>query len=88
VRTWWRQEKELAAVEHQLGALRSANASLEERQDALQRPERIEELARGYNLVRPNTESYAILPLPEAPLPVPPGWPFTGLVDELHPATG
>jgi cell division protein FtsB len=86
VRTWWRQHQELSSAHHELATLQAANQQLTDETAALQNPERIKELARErYNLVMPGTESYAILPLPSPPLPVPAGWPFNGLTGKLRP---
>lgn len=79
------QRADIAAAEARLETLRSANAALDERAEALRTDAEVERLAREqYGLVRPGEEAYAILP--PAPLPVPDAWPFADLAAATTPA--
>ena len=77
-RTWLDQRTAISASRAELAELDAELAALDERLEALDSPEEIEKLAREeYGMVKPGEEPYTILPLPVAPLEVPPGWPFT-----------
>jgi len=65
-----RAEVELARVDDEIEDLR-------QRRRDLQDPAEIERVAREeFNLVYPGEESFALLPAPPPPLPIPAGWPF------------
>jgi Septum formation initiator len=80
-RAWMNQRREYAALQQKLEAVDAANAALEAKIDALQRPEEIERIARDrYNLVKAGDQVLAILPDP-APEALPAVWPFTTITD-------
>jgi hypothetical protein len=80
-RAWMNQRREYAALQKKLEAVDAANAALEAKIDALQRPEEIERIARDrYNLVKAGDQVLAILPDP-TPEALPAVWPFTTITD-------
>ena len=77
-RTLLGQERSIDESQAELDALDAQVAELQGRLEALDSPDEIERLARErYSMVRPGEEAYGILPVPVAPLEIPPGWPFT-----------
>ena len=78
LRTLLDQRSDIAASEAELEALDAQVEQLETRVAALDTPEEIERIARRrFNMVRPGEEPYGVLPVPQQPLEIPPGWPFT-----------
>ncbi|MBK5221947.1 MAG: septum formation initiator family protein [Acidimicrobiia bacterium] len=77
-RTWLDQRGAISDSRAELAELDAELGALDERVGALDSPEEIERLAReDYGMVKPGEEAYGILPLPAAPIEIPPGWPFT-----------
>lgn len=77
VQTYLRQEDDIARKQQELDALDRANAALANEVDRLKTPEGVEEAAReeiGY--VRRGEVQLTMLPLPDAPVALPGGWPF------------
>lgn len=77
VQAWLRQQEDLDRKDNQLAALQGANAELANEVNQLQTPEGIEQAAReeiGY--VQTREIRYTVLPVPEAPLALPGGWPY------------
>ncbi|MGQ0617942.1 MAG: FtsB family cell division protein [Acidimicrobiia bacterium] len=88
-RSWLAQRASLDRAEHQLEALQTENARLDQQVQRLDTDAEIERLAREqYNLVRPGEEAYALLPPPLPPIVVPPVWPFTEIAPRLVPPPG
>jgi cell division protein FtsB len=80
-RTFLAQRSAVARAEEQLRVLTAENERLDDRVDALNTPDEIERLAREqFELVRPGEQPYLVLPPAEAPVGLPTGWPFGGLV--------
>jgi cell division protein FtsB len=78
LRTWFDQRDSIAASQAELDELDAQVDALRTRISALDTADEIERLARDrYSMVRPGEEPYGILPVPLAPLEIPPGWPFT-----------
>lgn len=77
VRQYLAQRSQTASREYTLAQLKSENARLQARVDALNTPEEIERIARSeYSLVKPGEETYAILPPKLNSNAVPSVWPF------------
>jgi cell division protein FtsB len=77
VQAWLRQQDDLERKDSQLAALQAANAQLANEVNQLQTPEGIEQAAReeiGY--VQAGEIRYTVLPVPNAPLALPAGWPY------------
>ena len=77
VQAWLRQQDDLDRKNNQLTALQDANAELANEVNQLQTPEGIEQAAReeiGY--VQRGEIRYTVLPVPDAPLALPGGWPY------------
>ena len=67
-RTYFGQQRNIAAAERRVEVLGEQNEKLATRVDQLHTDAEIERLAREqYNLVRPGEEAYAILPAPQTP---------------------
>jgi cell division protein FtsB len=76
-RSYLDQRQATDRTQDQLDALDEEIAELEQRAVELQDPAELERLAREeFNLVEPGEESFAVLPDPPQPLPIPSGWPF------------
>jgi cell division protein FtsB len=83
-RTYLAQRRTVAAANHQLAQLQSANASMRAEAKRLQTDAEIEQQARlHYDYARPNEEVYHVLPAPQKPLTVPHVWPFQKLQPRL-----
>jgi cell division protein FtsL len=79
-RNYMDQQAATDDAQQELDALDAEIAELEQRQIDLSDPEYIAQVARErFNLGRPGTEVYAVLPAPPPPLPIPTGWPFDSL---------
>ncbi len=77
VQAWLRQQDDLDRKDAQLAALQGANAELANEVNQLQTPEGIEQAAReeiGY--VQTGESRYTVLPVPDAPMQLPGGWPY------------
>ena len=77
VQAWLRQQNDLDRKNDQLTALQDANAELANEVNQLQTPDGIEQAAReeiGY--VQTGEARYTVLPVPDAPLALPGGWPY------------
>ena len=77
VQAWLRQQDDLDRKNNQLVALQNANAELANEVNQLQTPDGIEQAAReeiGY--VQSGEIRYTVLPVPDAPLALPGGWPY------------
>ncbi len=77
VQAWLRQQDDLDRKNNQLAALQDANAELANEVNQLQTPDGIEQAAReeiGY--VQRGEIRYTVLPVPDAPLALPGGWPY------------
>lgn len=62
-RTLLQQDREIAAVHHQIAVLQAEDASLRARAASLTRPSTVERIARQqYGLVKPGQKEYVILP--------------------------
>jgi cell division protein FtsB len=85
-RTYLAQKAAIARAEEQVSVLAQENERLEDRIDALNSPEEIERMARAdFEMVMPGERPYVVLPAPEPAVPLPRGWPFTGLADAFPP---
>jgi cell division protein FtsB len=79
-RDYFDQQAATRDTQEQLDRLDTELADLDERQQRLQDPDYIAQLARErYNMARPDEQVYAVLPPPPPPLPIPTGWPFDSL---------
>ena len=77
VRDWFDQRSTTGQLLADLAEVEAVNAAYRDRIDALNTDEEIERQARAeYNLVRPDEEAYAVLPLPPAELRIVGVWPF------------
>ncbi len=77
-RTWLDQRRAISASRAELAELDSELADLDARVEALDSPDEVELLARrDSGMVRPGEEAYRVLPAPEPPIEIPPGWPYT-----------
>lgn len=84
VKAWLRQEDDIRAKQSELDVLERANATLADEVQRLQTPEGIEEAARetiGY--VERDEIRLTVLPLPDAPLTLPSGWPYDAVTGVL-----
>jgi len=87
-RTYLAQRSAVARAEEQLLVLTAENERLDDRVDALNTPDEIERLARDqFELIMPGEQPYVVLPPADAPLTLPTGWPFGGLVVTRSPGT-
>ena len=79
-RDYFDQQAATRDTQDQLDQLDDEIADLHERQERLQDPDYIAQVARErYNMARPEEQVFAVLPPPPAPLPIPTGWPFDSL---------
>ena len=79
-RDYFDQQAATRDTQEQLDRLDDEIADLEDRQERLQDPDYIAQVARErYNMARPEEQVVAVLPPPPAPLPIPAGWPFDSL---------
>jgi cell division protein FtsB len=79
-RDYFDQQAATRDTQDQLDRLDGDIADLEQRQDRLQDPDYIAQIARErYNMARPDEQVYAVLPPAPPPLPIPTGWPFDSL---------
>ncbi len=76
-RDWLEQRERTTELRVEVAEVEAVNQSYEERIDALNTDEEIEERARReYNLVLPDEEAYAVLPPPALARQLPGVWPF------------
>ncbi len=81
-RAWLTQRNAIASAEHKLAVIQGENAKLEDRLQALQTPEEIEQVARQqYNLAGAGEQVFSVLPAP-ALTNLPTGWPYS-LVNQI-----
>jgi cell division protein FtsL len=79
-RNYLDQQAATRESQDQLDQLDSEIADLQQRQDQLQDPEYIAQVARErFNMGRPEEQVFAVLPPPPPALPIPSGWPFDSL---------
>jgi cell division protein FtsB len=77
VKSWLQQRDDLVRKQNELDQLSTANAQLAEDVNRLQTPDGIKEAARreiGYAV--PGEKRVTVLPIPDAPLSLPTGWPY------------
>jgi hypothetical protein len=78
VRTWFDQDSELQALEHELTELQSVNHDLQGEVDRLRTDDGIREAARDeLGLVRAGDQRLTMLELPPLPADLPAGWPYS-----------
>jgi cell division protein FtsL len=76
-RNYVNQQAATDEAESQLASLDAEIADLEQRQEALEDPDHIEQVARErFNMGFPDEEVFAVLPAPPPPLAIPSGWPY------------
>jgi cell division protein FtsB len=79
-RNYLDQQAATRDTQDQLDQLDEEIADLHEREERLQDPEYIAQVARErFNMGRPGEQVFAVLPAPPAALPIPTGWPFDSL---------
>jgi cell division protein FtsB len=77
VRTWFDQDHELSALEHELGEMQAVNHDLQGEVDRLQTADGIREAAREeLGLVQAGDKRMTMLELPPLPTNLPAGWPY------------
>ena len=78
VRTWFDQDSELQALEHELTEMQSVNHDLQGEVDRLQTDDGIREAAREeLGLVEAGDNRQTMLELPPLPTDLPDGWPYS-----------
>jgi Septum formation initiator len=78
VRTWFDQDSELQALEHELTEMQAVNHDLQGEVDRLQTDEGIREAARGeLGHVQAGDNRQTMLELPLLPTDLPDGWPYS-----------
>ena len=78
VRTWFDQDSELQALEHELTEMQSVNHDLQGEVDRLQTDEGIREAAREeLGHVQAGDNRQTMLELPPLPTDLPDGWPYS-----------
>ena len=89
VRSYLRQQSDVAAARADLEELEHENDQLAARQRRLSDPDEIARIARrDYGLVEVGEESYSVLPPTTAGLVMPNAWPFDRLEDAVRTAAG
>ena len=89
VRSYLRQQSDVAAARADLQELEHENDQLAARQRRLSDPDEIARIARrDYGLVEVGEESYSVLPPTTAGLVMPNAWPFDRLEDAVRTAAG
>jgi cell division protein FtsB len=77
VRTWFDQDSELQALEHELGEMQAVNHDLQGEVDRLQTDDGIREAAREeLGHVQAGDKRLTMLELPPLPVDLPAGWPY------------
>jgi cell division protein FtsB len=77
VRTWFDQDSELQALEHELTEMQSVNHDLQGEVDRLRTDDGIREAARDeLGLVQAGDQRLTMLELPLLPVDLPAGWPY------------
>jgi cell division protein FtsB len=88
-RDYFDQQAATHDTQEQLDHLDSQIADLQQRQERLQDPDYIAQVARErYNMARPGEQVFAVLPPPPPPLPIPSGWPVDSLRGAAATTTG
>jgi cell division protein FtsB len=88
-RNYLDQQAATRDAQDQLDQLDAEIADLQHREDQLQDPDYIEQVARErFNMARPGEEVFSVLPAPPAALPIPTGWPFDSLRGAAAATTG
>ena len=78
VRTWFDQDSELQALEHELTEMQSVNHDLQGEVDRLQTDDGIREAARDeLGHVQAGDKRQTMLELPPLPTDLPDGWPYS-----------
>jgi hypothetical protein len=78
VRTWFDQDSELQALDHELTEMQAVNNDLQNEVDRLQTDEGIREAARDeLGHVQAGDNRQTILELPPLPADLPDGWPYS-----------
>jgi len=78
VRTWFDQDRELAALDNELDEMESVNAELQHEVDRLQTPDGVRVAAREeLGLIEANEQRETIAGMPVVPADLPDGWPYT-----------
>ncbi|MEO5723080.1 MAG: septum formation initiator family protein [Ilumatobacteraceae bacterium] len=80
VKSWFRQRDDIASRQRELAVLTAANAQVSADVNRLQTADGIREAAReevGY--VPAGGKRVSVMPLPQAPLTLPTGWPYDGV---------
>jgi TolA-binding protein len=78
VRTWFDQDSELQALEHELTEMQSVNHDLQGEVDRLRTDDGIREAARDeLGLVQSGDNRQTMLELPPLPTDLPAGWPYS-----------
>jgi Septum formation initiator len=78
VRTWFDQDNELQALEHELGEMQAVNHDLEGEVERLQTDDGIREAAREeLGHIQSGDKRQTMLELPPLPTDLPDGWPYS-----------
>jgi cell division protein FtsB len=78
VRTWFDQDSELQALEHELTEMQSVNHDLQGEVDRLRTDDGIREAARAeLGLIQAGDKRLTMLDLPPLPTDLPAGWPYS-----------
>jgi cell division protein FtsB len=78
VRTWFDQDSELQALEHELTEMQAVNHDLQGEVDRLRTDDGIREAARAeLGLVQAGDKRLTMLDLPPLPAELPAGWPYS-----------
>ena len=78
VRTWFDQDTELQALEHELTEVQAVNHDLQNEVDRLQTDEGISEAAREeLGHIQAGDNRFSVLELPPLPTDLPDGWPYS-----------
>jgi cell division protein FtsB len=79
-RNYLDQQAATRDTQQQLDQLDDEIADLQSREEQLEDPDYIAQVARErFNMGRPGEQVYAVLPAPPPALPIPTGWPFDTL---------
>lgn len=83
VRTWFEQDDQIRALEHELDEVQAVNEDLGDEVSRLQTEEGIEEAARDeLGQIRAGDRRLTVGPIPPLPRAMPNGWPYV-LVDRI-----
>jgi hypothetical protein len=85
VRTWFDQDSDLHALDHELTEMQSVNHDLQGEVDRLRTDDGIREAARDeLGLVQSGDKRLTMLELPPLPSDLPAGWPYSQVAAILH----